>query len=93
MGIGGGGVIPWSEGLKLAPEPGKRTYLLLPPQAEMMGQKQIVPFTKIDTEVAGILTFLGGKSNIFKQFLTTVSIKKIPPCLAPTLTCGENPPP
>ena len=34
-----------------------------------MGQKQIVPFTKFDKELAGILTFLRERSNILKQIV------------------------
>ena len=34
-----------------------------------MGQKQIVPFTKFDKELAGILTFLREKSDIFTQIV------------------------
>ena len=34
-----------------------------------MVQKQIVPFTKFDKELAGILTFLREKSDIFKKIV------------------------
>ena len=42
MGMGGGGWgIPRSEGPKLGPEPGKRTYLLLPPRLRQWSKNKL----------------------------------------------------